>query len=278
MRNNTITTSHYDVRIGQRIVRIMLLLLLFLVESRLWPWQAVFAFHCFQKIISHPSSSSSTSCRHHRRRRRRLSLLLLASSSSSSSSSQQQEQEQSSSSSVVTVSYQGRSCEISVASNETILAALERHNVADTLSLPTAEMPSDCRRGNCLTCAAKWSIINNQKPQQHPKPTTARAATTRTAQPILRGEDGLSPTVSDKIAELGYMLTCSSYVQGDGLELSLGENHALWDLIYRQRLESDETQIAARQAMARVIRKSAERNVPRWKRETEEVLRKSGDS
>jgi ferredoxin len=155
----------------------------------------------------------------------------------------------------VTVSYEGLSCDIQVRPGETILDALERNRVGDTLSLP--QMPSDCRRGNCMTCTA---MCGNS-----------------TGQLLLRGEDGLSSEVSKIVADSGHVLTCCSYVQGDGLKLELGENHRVWDTIYRQRFESEETQLIARAAMARVIRKNAERNVEEWATGVEAGLRKSGD-
>lgn len=94
---------------------------------------------------------------------------------------------------------------------------------------------------------------------------------------LLRGEDGLSPEVSHLVEKSGYVLTCSSYVKADGLTLELGQNHNVWELMYKKRFESEEARFTARAAMARVIRKSAERNVERWAEETEEVLQKSSD-
>lgn len=154
------------------------------------------------------------------------------------------------------VSYDGTSCTVPVSPGESILVAMERFNVAETLGLP--EMPSDCRRGSCLTCSAVHAPDSQ-------------------SDSLYRGDDGLSPAVSRLAAKKGFVLTCSSFVRGDGLHLQLAENHLAWNEIYRNRLEAEETQRVARKALARVLRKSAERNIADWTRETEEVYRQSLD-
>lgn len=155
----------------------------------------------------------------------------------------------------VTVQYEGNSCDIEVRNSETILDALERAGAADTLALP--EMPSDCRRGNCMTCSAKFTD-NHQSL-------------------VVRSDDGLSPEVSQQLKKSGHVLICSSYVQGDGLTLELGQNHGLWDIVYRQRFESESTRTAARAALARLLRRTAENNIEKWTREVEVMLEKSGN-
>ena len=65
----------------------------------------------------------------------------------------------------VTVSYEGQSCNIIVLPNESILAALERQSIYVQSQLTTLpDMPSDCRRGNCMTCAALIKNNNNKSP------------------------------------------------------------------------------------------------------------------
>lgn len=83
--------------------------------------------------------------------------------------------------------------------------------------------------------------------------------------------------MSRLVLDKGYVLTCSSYVTESGLRLQLGGNHRLWTEVYASpgRFTTYDAQLAARSAMARVIRKSAERNVEQWTRETEKVLRKT---
>jgi ferredoxin len=155
----------------------------------------------------------------------------------------------------VTVQYEGTSCDIQVRNSETILDALERTGAADTLAMP--EMPSNCRRGNCMTCSAK------SKDHQHSL--------------VIRSDDGLSPDVSQQLKKSGYLLICSSYVQGDGLTLELGQNHGLWDIVYRQRFESESARSAARAALARLLRRNAENNIEQWTQEIEAMLEKSGN-
>jgi ferredoxin len=157
----------------------------------------------------------------------------------------------------VQVSFEGRSCQISVGSNETILVAMERAGVSRRLAIP-GELPSDCRRGNCLTC-------------------TGRHADESQKSSLERREDGLSPYMSREVVKRGYVLTCSSCVVGEGLKLELGENHRAWNEMYVARLKEEATQLTGRAAMAKTIRLSDEKNVPRWTVETESALEKSGD-
>jgi ferredoxin len=180
--------------------------------------------------------------------RRRPSTMLLAtgtrSSSSSSSSSSSQEYS-------IHVSYEGRSCEVPVREDETILSALERSGTADKLSIPS--LPSDCRRGNCLTCSARH-VENSEEVS------------------LVRSEDGLSPYMSKQVEKSGYILTCSSHVVGEGLKLELGEHQKAWDDIYRLRVEGESAKVAGWRAMAKTVRMSDERNPDRWVVETEAVL------
>lgn len=155
------------------------------------------------------------------------------------------------------VTYDGMTCNLDIGKDETILAALERSElVTRGLSLP--ELPSDCRRGNCMTCAA-----------QHHEESKSDNLDQR--------ENGLTPTVAEALREKGLVLTCSSFVLGNGVHLELGENDQAWQEVYRARLEDEDTQRVAREAMARVIRRTAEKNVDSWKEETEEVYERSGE-
>jgi hypothetical protein len=87
--------------------------------------------------------------------------------------------------------------------------------------------------------------------------------------------DGLSPHMSRTIQEKGYILTCSSRVIGEGLQLNLGENHKVWKDIYQDRLKEEPTQSAKWAAMARSRRRSDERNKARWEKHTEELLQQA---
>jgi ferredoxin len=173
---------------------------------------------------------------------------------------------------VVSISYEGDSCDITIFPEESILDALERQARILKRQLPSLpELPSDCRRGNCLTCAASFS---------DPKQALPELST------LVSTRDGLSPAMSRLVAEKGYLLTCSSYLNSTWsshhrptsshatLSLRLGENHALWQEIYASpgRFTTSQAQLAARSAMARVIRQSAERNLPEWAAQTEQLL------
>jgi ferredoxin len=161
----------------------------------------------------------------------------------------------------IQVMYEGRSCAVFVKNDETILAALEREQVSDRLSLPNHMIPSDCRRGNCLTCTGK--LVNVQQPSSHLRQSHSSVVT----------DDGLAPSVSEFLKEAGFVVTCSSRVVGDGVQLVLGENHNVWMGLYQERIENDHTQIIGWAAMARTRRMGDERNVPRWKKETEAVFK-----
>mmetsp|Transcript_37878 Transcript_37878/g.55810 ORF Transcript_37878/g.55810 Transcript_37878/m.55810 type:complete len:265 (-) Transcript_37878:405-1199(-) len=150
----------------------------------------------------------------------------------------------------VTVSYDGLTCDIIVQSGETILAALERNGVSDLLCLTT--VPHECRRGNCLTC------------------TGAHREGSNTSN-LVRGEDGLAPKVS-KDAK-GFVLTCSSYVVGEGVKLDLGLNHEAWDELYSDRLKGDDADRIGLEAIAKLHRLTAENNIQKWREELEKQLK-----
>ena len=154
------------------------------------------------------------------------------------------------------VSYEGSTCTITVTNDDkSILAALER-NRDRLVSINIPSLPSDCRRGNCLTCTARHAQGSNVSALQ-------------------RGDDGLSPYLSSLAAQQGYILTCSSKVTGHGLHLELGMNHNAWKALYRERLESEAATVAGWRAMAKTIRKADEENPRRWKQETETVLKET---
>ena len=158
----------------------------------------------------------------------------------------------------ITVHYENRSCDILARSDETILTALERNQLSlENLGLPNAAIPSDCRRGNCLTCTGTHASVSSR-----------RASGTA----VVCDGDGLSPHVSKTIRDKGYILTCSTRVVGEGLQLNLGENHKVWSDIYQDRLEKEPTQEEKWAAMARSKRKSDERNEARWKIQMEDLV------
>eukprot|EP00977_Amphora_coffeiformis_P000289 scaffold83_cov181-Amphora_coffeaeformis.AAC.16 len=138
---------------------------------------------------------------------------------------------------------------IAVRKGESLLSALER----SASSQGWSEVPSDCRRGNCLTCCAKHSESSRK---DHVKPLS---------------DDGLSPALSinTKGDDERYFLTCRSTVTGPGVELLVGQNSAVWNHMYKTRFESEATRYATDVALARVLRKAAEIDPEAWRQQTE---------
>ena len=164
----------------------------------------------------------------------------------------------------ITVYYEDRSCDIQARSDETILTALERNQMSlERLGLPNSMIPSDCRRGNCLTCTGTHASVSSR-------------LASGTA--VVCDGDGLSPHMSRTIQEKGYILTCSTRVVGEGLQLNLGENLNVWKDIYQDRLEEEPTQSAKWAAMARSKRRSDERNQDRWEKHMEKLILEEFDS
>eukprot|EP00980_Cylindrotheca_fusiformis_P014781 scaffold4026_cov117-Cylindrotheca_fusiformis.AAC.16 len=153
------------------------------------------------------------------------------------------------------VSYEGKTCEVPIRQDESILSAMERAGVSDELLIP--DLPSDCRRGNCMTCSGKH-LDGSSKSS------------------LVKGDDGLSPHVSQELERRGYILLCSSGVVGDGLKLKIGEKHEAWDDMFRRRLEDDSAQHIGRAAMAKTIRLNSEQDVERWAEEAEKLFKNSG--
>ena len=154
----------------------------------------------------------------------------------------------------VEITYEGRTTNVMAKPYETILMALERTGASRSLSL--SSLPYDCQRGNCLTCSGKIKEGSNLSG-------------------IVRGDDGLAPHVSENIKKKGYVLTCSSYIVGDGVKLELGKNSDVWEETYKTQQESEETKRVGVEASAKLLRLVAESDVPKWKRETEETLKNS---
>jgi len=151
----------------------------------------------------------------------------------------------------VTLHYENNSCDILVRCNETLLAAIERNQLSlEQLGLPN--YPSDCRRGNCLTCSGTHASASSRL---------------SSGTSVVCDGDGLSPHISQTIQDKGYILTCSTRVVGEGLQLNLDENHNVWKDVYQDRFD-DEPNIKklAWAAMAKTKRLSDERNVSRWQK------------
>lgn len=171
----------------------------------------------------------------------------------------------------VQVWYEGQSCDVQVMDDETILSALERNLVSDRLGLPNHMVPYDCRKGSCLTCTGAHATTSSVEAAKN----GSIVANSKNSGGGGGGGDGLSPHMSEQLKDRGYVLTCSTKVAGEGLQLVLGEHNKVWEEMYQQRLEDDEARKIGWAAMALTKRKSDERNVPRWKRRTEAVLERT---
>ena len=158
------------------------------------------------------------------------------------------------------VIHQGHKTTINVNRDEPILQALERQSTSsDQLSLALSNIPHECRRGNCLTCASKIASDSNTNVQQEDINLVANI------------DNGLSPTIASELTKSGYVLTCCSYVTGPGVVLELDQNNEVWDAVYRQRLTDGDTKQVALEAQARLLRRVDEENVGRWKNKMEKV-------
>ena len=159
------------------------------------------------------------------------------------------------------VIHQGHKTTINVDRDEPILQALERQSTSsDQLSLALSNIPHECRRGNCLTCASKIASDSKTNVQQEEDINL-----------VANIDNGLSPTIASELAKSGYVLTCCSYVTGPGVVLELDQNNEVWDAVYRQRLTDGDTEQVALEAQARLLRRVDEENVGRWKNKMEKV-------
>ncbi|KAL3797749.1 hypothetical protein HJC23_000294 [Cyclotella cryptica] len=151
------------------------------------------------------------------------------------------------------ISHQGLTMIIHVEENESILQALERQSLASTPSLGLSNIPHDCRRGNCLTCASRLNAVEPST-QTNLRPNV---------------NNGLSPAVASDLTKNGFVLTCCSYITGPGVSLELEQNDQLWDMVYRSR-HNDVGQIGM-EAQARLLRRVDEENIGKWKKRMEKV-------
>lgn len=182
------------------------------------------------------------------------------SSAAPSMSLEETTEEQKSISYPLHVIHQGHKTTINVDRDEPILQALERQSTSsDQLSLALSNIPHECRRGNCLTCASKIASDSNTNVQQEDINLVANI------------DNGLSPTIASELTKSGYVLTCCSYVTGPGVVLELDQNNEVWDAVYRQRLTDGDTKQVALEAQARLLRRVDEENVGRWKNKMEKV-------
>ena len=150
----------------------------------------------------------------------------------------------------IKITHQNKTATIPIRSDEPILQALERHNLQDTLSLPS--LPQDCRRGNCLTCSGRLLCGD-------------------LSQDIKLVNDGLSPSMSQKIQKQNIVLTCSSYVKTEGVHLEIGICDDAWREVYGSSnpWEDAEGERIKTDAVAKAMRVKDEKSLNRWALRTE---------
>mmetsp|Transcript_9756 Transcript_9756/g.18333 ORF Transcript_9756/g.18333 Transcript_9756/m.18333 type:complete len:259 (+) Transcript_9756:254-1030(+) len=153
------------------------------------------------------------------------------------------------------VTHQNKTMTIPISPNEPILQALEKHDLQDKLSLHS--LPQDCRRGNCLTCSGR---ILSGNPED-----------------VLLNDDGLTPSMSDRISKKKLVLTCSSYVKSDGVHLELGVCDDAWRELWggSQPWVDEEGEIVRNDAVARAMRINDEKSLNKWVVKTEKMLIKA---
>lgn len=150
---------------------------------------------------------------------------------------------------MVEISHEGRTASVLVQPHETILMALERNRS----SLSMSSLPFDCQRGNCLTCSCLVKEGSSS---------------------IVRGDDGLAPAIGDNLRRKGFVLTCSSYVVGEGVKIELGQQNDAWTETYKTQPESGMPDMG-NAAAAKALRLASEKDVPKWARKTEKTLKES---
>lgn len=148
----------------------------------------------------------------------------------------------------VKLTHQSKTISVQIPSNQTILQALEQQNVKDLLSLP--DLPQDCRRGNCLTCSAK---IKSGK--------------------VSLQNDGLSPSMAQRIQKENLVLTCSSFIEQD-THLELGVCDDVWREMYGSSVpyEDLEGEQIVQDAVAKAMRVAGEKNFNKWVVTAEKML------
>ncbi|CAM9777150.1 unnamed protein product [Discosporangium mesarthrocarpum] len=97
----------------------------------------------------------------------------------------------------------------------------------------------DCRRGNCISCAAKIC-----------EDSTSNLVTFAQERSATSDPEG-------------YILTCCSFPIGPGVKLSLGRNAEMWE-DFSKRFNDEETRDMLRQAEAETLRDYAQSHPKQW--------------
>jgi ferredoxin len=141
-----------------------------------------------------------------------------------------------------------------VGQSETLLQAAER------VSLRT---PYDCRRGNCVTCAARFTADSSYNLH-----TAVRH----------NGVEDPDTFLCDEAKDQGFFLSCCSYAVGPGLRVKLGQQSEAWQIQYCDRFLDEDTTAALRAASAAVMRDRAERHPAEFRDDLEQQFDSSSSS
>jgi ferredoxin len=202
------------------------------------------------------------------------------------------------------VSYENQFCHIPIIPKETILSALEKHSdKLRLLGLP--ELPSECRRGNCMTCAGK--LVRRKEEEQQQMTNPKEEETNPSFEFLNRSENGLSPHISQWLESSEYILTCSTiwnvndftFQDDDNVDeglivttttttspthddpnldmwyLELGVNSQIWDQVYHQRFVTEDAQQLILETRAKSKRLDAERNISQWTSAMEDLYQRN---
>lgn len=162
----------------------------------------------------------------------------------------------------VTVRHQGHVATIHVRENEPILHALERQSI--TTSLGLSNIPHQCRRGNCLTCAAHLTSSEEEEEDEE-------ESTNYNNNIQANVNTGLTPSIDRELTSNNYILTCCSYITGPGITLELEQNEIVWDRVYRERVVEN-MGVLGMEMRAKQKRGVDERDVGRWRKRMEKLF------
>lgn len=176
--------------------------------------------------------------------------------------------------------YENKSYKIQAMKGESILSALERARASSdpNIRIPLPPIPHECRRGNCLTCSGKILCSTKSKKDYNDSDVLSPSSSSNVSQSennLIRGEDGLNPYMSKEIEMAGFVLLCSSYVVGEGLTIEIGCKEEAWEFAYYGKMMEDEAKLVRTAAAAKSVRLAAEKNIPKWTKQTEQTLKKT---
>lgn len=161
----------------------------------------------------------------------------------------------------IEIVYENKSYRLPAYVGESILSALER-NQASISRLPLPPIPHDCRKGCCMTCSGRVLCASSAPDSNHPTS-------------LVRGDDGLNPSLSKQVESEGYALLCSSFAIGPGIKIEIGCKEEVWNLTYKDRMSSDSETGIRSAAVAKNMRLASEKNIPKWTEKAERLLNRT---